>query len=61
MYMAIEETSVATAALVFYIKPALAPVLALLILGEAIAAGSTIFFMGAMRTAKPQCAMGNPD
>jgi drug/metabolite transporter (DMT)-like permease len=36
-FMAIEETSASTAAIVFYIKPALAPVLALLILGEAIA------------------------
>jgi drug/metabolite transporter (DMT)-like permease len=36
-FMAIEETSASTAALVFYIKPALAPLLALLILGESIA------------------------
>jgi drug/metabolite transporter (DMT)-like permease len=36
-FLAIEKTSASTAALVFYIKPALAPVLALVILGEAIA------------------------
>jgi drug/metabolite transporter (DMT)-like permease len=35
-FLAIEETSAATAAVVFYIKPALAPVLALLFLGESI-------------------------
>lgn len=36
-FMAIEETSASTAAIVFYIKPALAPILAFLILGESIA------------------------
>jgi drug/metabolite transporter (DMT)-like permease len=36
-FMAIEETSASTAAIVFYIKPALAPLLALAILGESIA------------------------
>jgi len=35
-FLAIEKTSTATAAVVFYIKPALAPVLALLFLGESI-------------------------
>jgi drug/metabolite transporter (DMT)-like permease len=59
-FMAIEETSAATASLVFYIKPALAPVLALVILGESIApstiagialivVGSTISFFGSRR------------
>jgi drug/metabolite transporter (DMT)-like permease len=59
-FMAIEETSAATASLVFYIKPALAPILALAILGESIApstiagialiaVGSTISFAGARR------------
>ncbi|GGL64431.1 DMT family transporter [Sporolactobacillus putidus] len=37
-FLAMEETSAATASLVFFIKPALAPVLALFILGEAITA-----------------------
>ena len=36
-FMAIEASSAATASLVFYIKPALAPLLALAILGETIA------------------------
>jgi drug/metabolite transporter (DMT)-like permease len=60
-FMAIEETSAATASLVFYVKPALAPVLALLILGESIAVstiagivliavGSAISFMGSRNT-----------
>lgn len=35
-FLALEKTSAATAALVFYIKPVLAPVFALVILGEAI-------------------------
>ncbi|MFX3618548.1 MAG: DMT family transporter [Sporolactobacillus sp.] len=35
-FLAMEETSASTASLVFFIKPALAPVLALFILGEAI-------------------------
>lgn len=35
-FLAMEETSASTASLVFYIKPALAPVLALIILKEAI-------------------------
>lgn len=33
-FLAIEETSVSLAAIVFYAKPALAPLLALLVLGE---------------------------
>jgi drug/metabolite transporter (DMT)-like permease len=41
-FMAIEETSAATASLVFYIKPALAPLLALAILGESIAQSTWI-------------------
>jgi len=60
---AIEATSAATASLVFYIKPALASVLAFLILREAIppttvagivliAVGSTISFVGARRAAR---------
>jgi drug/metabolite transporter (DMT)-like permease len=60
---AIEATSAATASLVFYIKPALAPILALLILDEAIAlttvvgialiaAGSAISFTGSRRRAR---------
>ena len=63
-FMAIEETSAATASLVFYIKPALAPVLALAILGESIAPstiagivliaiGSAISFAGP-RSARPR-------
>lgn len=36
-FLAMEETSAATASLVFYIKPALAPILALIILHESIA------------------------
>jgi len=59
-FMAIEASSAATASLVFYIKPALAPVLALAILGESIApttiagiamiaVGSAISFVGAFR------------
>lgn len=35
-FLAMEETSAATASIVFFIKPALAPILALIILGEAI-------------------------
>ncbi len=35
-FLALEKTSAATAALVFYIKPVLAPVFALILLGEAI-------------------------
>jgi drug/metabolite transporter (DMT)-like permease len=60
-FMAIEETSASTAAIVFYIKPALAPILALLILGESIApstiagivlivVGSAISVIGPRRT-----------
>jgi drug/metabolite transporter (DMT)-like permease len=56
-FMAIESSSAATASLVFYVKPALAPILALAILGEAIAPstiagillvtlGSAIAFIG---------------
>jgi drug/metabolite transporter (DMT)-like permease len=55
--MAMEQTSAATASIVFYIKPALAPILALLILGESmtehvmvgivlIVVGSCITFLG---------------
>jgi len=36
-FLAMEETSAATTSVVFFIKPALAPVLAMLILGESIA------------------------
>ena len=35
-FMAMEETSAATASVIFYIKPALAPILAMFILGEVI-------------------------
>lgn len=38
--LAIERTSAATTAIIFYIKPALAPLLALIILGESISAGT---------------------
>ena len=59
-FIAIELTSASTAAIVFYIKPALAPILALIILGELItpgtiagivliAAGSLITVFGAQR------------
>jgi Predicted permease, DMT superfamily len=59
-FMAIEESSASTAAIVFYIKPALAPVLAFIILGESIApntlggiglivAGSAITIFGQRR------------
>lgn len=41
-FLAIEKTSVTTGSLVFYIKPALAPVLALIILNEDIAS-NTLF------------------
>lgn len=61
-FLAIEETSAATASLVFYIKPALAPVLALIILRESIAdttiagiisiiIGSTVTFIANKRQA----------
>jgi drug/metabolite transporter (DMT)-like permease len=60
-FLAIEASSASTASLVFYIKPALAPLLALAILGESIApttfagialiaAGSTISFIGARKS-----------
>jgi drug/metabolite transporter (DMT)-like permease len=59
-FLSIEKTSAATAAIVFYIKPALAPILALLILRESIApttvvgvfliaAGSAVTLAGAAR------------
>jgi drug/metabolite transporter (DMT)-like permease len=59
-FLAIEKTSAASAAMVFYIKPALAPLLALAILKESIApttaagivliaAGSAITFVGQQR------------
>ncbi|CAG9000926.1 MAG: hypothetical protein CENE_02933 [Candidatus Celerinatantimonas neptuna] len=35
-FLAMEETSASTASMVFFIKPALAPILALIILGEAL-------------------------
>jgi drug/metabolite transporter (DMT)-like permease len=61
-FLAIEKTSASIAAIVFYIKPALAPVLALLLLGESIApatlvgiafivAGSAVAFIGNARLA----------
>ena len=40
--LAMEETSAATASIVFYIKPALAPILALIILKEAISLNTII-------------------
>jgi len=66
-FVAIEATSASTAAVVFYIKPALAPLLALAILGEAIVPstaagialivlGSGISFAGARRVEKPSAA-----
>ncbi|RYL94239.1 DMT family transporter [Sporolactobacillus sp. THM7-4] len=62
-FLAMEETSASTASMVFFIKPALAPVLALIILGEAITAnvlsgiililaGSCITFISDNREAK---------
>ncbi|PJI09196.1 MULTISPECIES: DMT family transporter [Clostridium] len=62
-FLAMEETSAATASLVFYIKPALAPILALIILHESIAlntiagivliiASSCITFIANSRRAK---------
>jgi drug/metabolite transporter (DMT)-like permease len=56
-FMAIEESSAATASIVFYLKPAIAPLFALAFLGERIgaatvggivliAAGSTLSFLG---------------
>lgn len=62
-FLAMEETSAATASLVFYIKPALAPILALIILHESIAlntiagialiiASSCITFISNSRRAK---------
>lgn len=58
-FMAIETSSAATASIVFYVKPALAPLLALAILGETIAPstilgivliaiGSTLSFLAAL-------------
>lgn len=41
-FLAMEESSAATASLVFYIKPALAPVLALIILKEAISLNTVV-------------------
>lgn len=62
-FLAMEETSAATASLVFFIKPALAPILALFILGEAmtvnvlsgivlILAGSCIAFISDNRESR---------
>lgn len=62
-FLAMEETSASTASLVFFIKPALAPVFAFLILGEAITAnvlagiflilaGSTVTMIADGREAK---------
>lgn len=62
-FLAIETTSASIASLVFYIKPALAPVLALIILGESIASstligivfivtGSAVAFIGNARVSK---------
>lgn len=62
-FLAMEKTSASTAAVVFYIKPALAPLMALAILGESISAGtaagivliaigSGITFAGQRRPAK---------
>jgi drug/metabolite transporter (DMT)-like permease len=59
-FMAIETSSAAAASIVFYVKPALAPLLAMAVLGETIAptttlgivliaVGSTISFLGARR------------
>lgn len=51
-FLAMEQTSAATAALVFYIKPVLAPLLALAVLGEAItgrmAAGIALIIAGSL-------------
>ncbi|MBK5242250.1 DMT family transporter [Clostridium sp.] len=41
-FLAMEETSASTASIVFFIKPALAPILALIILKEVIALNTTI-------------------
>jgi drug/metabolite transporter (DMT)-like permease len=62
-FLAMEATSASTASLVFFIKPALAPIFALLILGEAMTAnviggilliliGSCIEFLSGNREAK---------
>lgn len=62
-FLAMEETSASTASMVFFIKPALAPVFALFILGEAITpnvlwgialilAGSCVEFLSDNREAK---------
>ncbi|MCI2035303.1 MAG: DMT family transporter, partial [Oscillospiraceae bacterium] len=51
-FLAMENTSAATASLVFYIKPVLAPVFSLFILGEAItgrmAAGIALIIVGSL-------------
>lgn len=51
-FMAMEETNAATASLVFYIKPVLAPIFALLILHEAISgqmiAGIVLIIIGSL-------------
>lgn len=70
-FIAMERSDVSTASLVFFIKPALAPVMALGILKEAIAwntwagilvilIGSTISFLG-QRSAEKRSAMATSD
>ncbi|MGJ8730067.1 DMT family transporter [Listeria aquatica] len=53
-FLAMEETSLSLASLVFFIKPALAPILALFILGEAIpletAIGILVLLLGSLIT-----------
>ncbi|MBF9002363.1 MULTISPECIES: DMT family transporter [Vibrio] len=44
-FMAMEETSAATASVIFYIKPALAPILAMAVLGEVIHENTVIGIM----------------
>lgn len=70
-FIAMERSDVSTASLVFFIKPALAPVMALVVLKEAIAlntwagivvilVGSTINFLG-QRSAEKRSAMATAD
>lgn len=70
-FIAMERSDVSTASLVFFIKPALAPLMALVVLKEAIALntwigilviliGSTISFLG-QRSAEKRSAMATAD
>lgn len=61
-FLAMEATNAATASLVFYIKPALAPVFALIVLGESITAnmvaGIVLMITGSLITFIPEVLRG---